>query len=168
MVDVDGVISLFGFDSAAPPSGQFVLVDGIGHLLSASAGAHLRALRSHFELIWCTGWEEKANDYLPHALGLPGPLPYLSFDHNPGRGDTHWKLAAVDAYAGPDRALAWIDDALGPECARWAADRSAPTLLLPTDPAIGITEAHVAELTAFDLTCRTGSGGAQSSRTGGQ
>src|SRR5581483_9450118 len=79
LVDVDGVISLFGFDPAAPPAGRFESVDGVVHYLSAVAGRHLRALAAEFELIWCTGWEEKANEYLPFALDLPGEFPYLSF-----------------------------------------------------------------------------------------
>ena len=80
LIDVDGVISLFGFDHAAPPAGRYELVDGIAHFLSGSAGEHLRRLAPAFELAWCTGWEEKANDYLPLALGLDGPLPHVVFD----------------------------------------------------------------------------------------
>ena len=38
LIDVDGVISLFGFDPASPPAGRFQLVDGIAHYLSAAAG----------------------------------------------------------------------------------------------------------------------------------
>ena len=72
LVDVDGVISLFGWDPARPPAGRFEIVDGIAHYLSAVAGEHLRALADEYELAWCTGWEEKANEYLPFALGLPG------------------------------------------------------------------------------------------------
>src|SRR5436305_950547 len=71
LVDIDGVISLFGFDPRQPPDGTWQIVDGIAHLLSATAGEHLRALSAVYELAWCSGWEEKANDYLPHALGLP-------------------------------------------------------------------------------------------------
>ncbi len=44
MVDVDGVISLFGFDPLRPPAGWFEFVDGIAHFLSATAGQHLRQL----------------------------------------------------------------------------------------------------------------------------
>ena len=99
-----------------------------------------------YELVWCTGWEEKANDYLPRALGLPAPLPYLSFDRDVGRANAHWKLAAIDRYAGHRRALAWIDDAHDAACADWAQARSAPTLLLATAPATGITAAHVDRL----------------------
>jgi hypothetical protein len=149
LVDVDGVISLFGFAPTAPPPGWFQLVDGIGHLLSASAGTHLRALAGYYDLVWCTGWEERANEYLPHALGLDTPLPFLSFDRNPGRGNTHWKLTAIDAYSGPDRPLAWIDDAHDDGCVRWATERPGPTLLVGTEPAVGMTDAHVAELISW-------------------
>src|SRR5882757_7808750 len=80
LVDVDGVISIFGFEMDARPNGHWLAVDGIPHFLSADAGEHLRGLSEVFELVWCTGWEEKANEYLPSLLGLPGPLPWLSFD----------------------------------------------------------------------------------------
>jgi hypothetical protein len=70
----------------------------------------------------------------------------LSFsDAVPGVA-AHWKLAAIDRYAGPDRPLAWIDDAHSESCSAWAEARPGPTLLIDTDPAIGITGAHVATL----------------------
>jgi hypothetical protein len=134
------------YGPANRPAGTFEMVDGIHHYLSASAGAHLRTLSESFELVWCTGWEEKANEYLPRALALPTELPYLSFDRAVGRANTHWKLDAIDAYAGPERPLAWIDDALAPECFQWATHRPGPTLLVETEPAIGITAAHVKQL----------------------
>jgi hypothetical protein len=146
LVDVDGVISLFGFDLAERPAARFQLVDGIGHFLSATAGQHLRKLADSFELAWCTGWEEKANEYLPLALGLPAPLPHLTFDGREPTVAAHWKLAGIEAYAGLHRPLAWIDDAHDDACRRWAARRGAPTLLIATDPAVGLTEAHVARL----------------------
>jgi hypothetical protein len=153
LIDVDGVISLFGFDPATPPAGRFQIVDGIAHFLSASAGEHLRRLSVAFEPAWCTGWEEKANDYLPHALELPGPFPYLSFAGATPETDGHWKLAAIDSYAGPDRPLAWIDDAHDERCSTWAAARPAPTLLIGTDPATGLTEEHVVELLEWAGAC---------------
>jgi hypothetical protein len=146
LVDVDGVISLYGFDSNERPPGRFVLVDGIGHFLSAVAGPHLLDLGQTFELVWCSGWEERANEYLPHALGLPEPLPYLAFDHAPAGGRPHWKLPAIDAYAGPNRPLAWIDDSHDEESRAWAHERSGLTLLVDTDPATGITQRQVERL----------------------
>jgi hypothetical protein len=149
MVDVDGVISLFGFDPAKPPPGRFQLVDGIAHLLSASAGEHLRELSRDFELVWCTGWEEKANDYLPMALALPQSFPHVPFDEFNRPVSAHWKLVGIDAYAGPSRPLAWIDDAHDDRCAAWAQARGGPTLLVCTDPAVGLTEHHVTELISW-------------------
>jgi hypothetical protein len=148
LVDVDGVISLFGFDRFRPPAGTFLLVDGIPHLISQTAGEHLRELSTAFELAWCTGWEEKADEYLPSVLGLEAPIPHLTLA-KPAERNGHWKLAAIDAYAGPERPLAWLDDGHDDECERWASSRPGPTLLVSTDPATGLGEAHVAELLAW-------------------
>ena len=146
LVDIDGVISLFGFPPDERPPGSFVSVDGIPHYLSATAGEHLRALAPAFDLVWCSGWEERAEEYLPNVLGLHTSLPYLIFapsaDGSPPR---HWKLAAIDAYAGPERPLAWIDDD-HTGCRAWADARPGPTLLVTTDPPTGITAGHVREL----------------------
>jgi len=146
LVDVDGVISLFGFGPDERPAGAFLTVDGILHYLSAAAGDHLRQLSAPYELVWCSGWEERANEYLPQALGLPGPLHHLTFAGAPGRDDRHWKIDAIEAYAGPDRPLAWIDDDHNEGCAEWARERPGPTLLLTTEPPTGITDRHIAEL----------------------
>ena len=146
-VDIDGVISLFGWGSADRPAGSFHAIDGIPHFLSATATQHLHTLAEHFEPVWCSGWEEKANEHLPHLLGLPGPYPFLTFGAV-APGGAHWKLEAIDRPAG-ERPLAWVDDALSDDCHRWAATRSAPTLLVPTDPASGLTARDVAALVAW-------------------
>ncbi|MDX6704895.1 MAG: hypothetical protein QOI48_741 [Solirubrobacteraceae bacterium] len=148
-VDIDGVISLWDWQSNVRPAGAFHNVDGVMHFLSGVAGNHLLALMPSFDLVWCSGWEEKANEHLPRALGLPSALPFLSFDRNPGRGHGHWKLAAIEAYAGAERALAWIDDAHDDACRAWAARRQGPTLLVETAPASGLIQAHVARLRAW-------------------
>jgi hypothetical protein len=149
LVDVDGVISLYGFGPDERPSGSFQLVDGIGHFLSSTAGPYLLDLAARYELVWCSGWEEKANEYLPNALGLDGPLPFLTFEHTPTGGAPHWKLPAIDAYAGAERPLAWIDDSHDDESRAWAARRRGPTVLVDTEPATGITAAHVRRLTRW-------------------
>ena len=151
LVDVDGVISLWGFDVDRRPDGAWCTVDGLPHFLSAEAGRHLHALADRFDLVWCTGWEEKANEYLPDALGLPGPLPFLSFDRHVQAGTTmpgHWKLGAIDAFVG-GRTVAWIDDAFNDACHTWAAARDAPTLLVETTPEEGLTGRHADLLTAW-------------------
>ena len=142
LIDVDGVISLFGFDHTSPPGGFPVAVDGIPHWISEGAGARLVRLARTFECVWCTGWEERAEEHLPRVLGLPGGWRHLVL--GPG-----WKLAAIDATVPSDRALAWIDDDHGAAASAWAAARAAPTLLVPTDPAVGLTDAHVTTLLAW-------------------
>jgi hypothetical protein len=143
LVDIDGVISLFGgwtanVSKASEVDGSFHSIEGIPHFLSATAAAHLLVLANVYELVWASGWEERANDHLPHLLGLPAGLAHLSFPRAVGRGNAHWKLEAIDTYAG-DRALAWVDDALNDACRAWAREREAPTLLVQTDPARGLT-----------------------------
>jgi hypothetical protein len=150
LLDVDGVISLFGFKHRRPPAGRYALVDGTMHFLSATAAALIAELARTFELVWCTGWEEKADEHLPLQLGLPRGLAHLTFaTAGTASAQRHWKLDAIDAFAGARRPLAWIDDAHDDSCRQWAADRAGPTLLVVTDPAIGITEAHVHALSVW-------------------
>ena len=140
MVDIDGVLSLFasGWQGRDPSEGSFHSIEGIPHFLSASAAAHLLDLRSDFELVWASGWEDRANDHLPHLLGMPPELPFLRFARQVGRANAHWKLEAIDRYAA-GRALAWVDDALNDACHEWADRRPAPTLLVQTRPERGLT-----------------------------
>ena len=149
-VDIDGVLSLFGFLSDSRPPGTWLNVDGVLHLISATASEHLQRLAVVYDLVWCSGWEEKANEHLPRALMLAEALPFLAFSQAPkGSVPTadvrHWKLAAIDAHAG-ERPLAWVDDAHDEGCRAWAAARHAPTLRVATDPAVGLTHAHVVAL----------------------
>ncbi|HEY7830340.1 MAG TPA: hypothetical protein VIC06_07230 [Solirubrobacteraceae bacterium] len=167
LVDIDGVISLFGFSAgdlrAGMRDGQrevgreggFHSIDGIPHFLSTAAAENLLSLVSVFDLAWCSGWEEKADEYLPHLLGLPSGLPFLRFERD-GMYDgvaqvtrAHWKLAAIDGYAGPQRPLAWIDDAFDESCHEWAAARAGPTLLVQTAPEIGLTRLEALKLTEW-------------------
>jgi hypothetical protein len=159
-VDIDGVISLFSFEAGAQPDGSFHSIDGIPHFLSSSAAEHLLALAPIFDLVWASGWEEKANEYLPHLLGIPA-LPHLSFDRRvrgTRRTNAHWKLDSIDVYAGR-RPLAWIDDAFNEACHEWASERRAPTLLVQTLPASGLTrqEAKILEDWARELLPDSGS-----------
>ena len=151
LIDVDGVISLFDFDRI---HGVVEMIDGVPHHLSLRAAKALNEVAPQFECVWCTGWEERAEEHLPRLLGLPGGWPHIALDAfapaRPGRSTLgHWKLAAIDEYAGPHRPLAWIDDALGDACRTWAAGRPGRTLLVETDPREGLTDRHVAPLRAW-------------------
>lgn len=147
-VDVDGVISLFGFEEPPERSrARFQLVDGMVHCISLVAGDRLNRLGEHFELVWATGWEEKANFYLPDLLGIP-ELPFVSFDGAARFGSAHWKLGPLEEFAA-GRALAWIDDNFNEGCYEWAKQREESTLLVPTESHLGIEEAHVGTLESW-------------------
>jgi hypothetical protein len=147
-VDIEGVISLFGFEER-PAHTQLQLVDGVPHCISLPVGERLLRLSEYFELVWASGWEDKANFYLPQILGLP-ELPHVSFDVAARSGGAHWKLAAMEELAG-DRAIAWIDDNFDESCYEWAERRVTPTLLVPTEPHLGLEEAHVEALSAWAI-----------------
>ena len=86
LVDVDGVISLFGFEAATPPPGRLTLVDGLPHLLSVQTAERLKVLQAAFDCAWCTGWEERAGELLPLAVDAPRGWPYVPIDAVTGPG----------------------------------------------------------------------------------
>ena len=165
-LDVDGVISVFGFPQGfglatgdasfdVRPPGALHSVNGVLHYISSGCREHLERLGKRFELVWATGWEETANEYLPHLLGLPGALPYLTFDGRVSGGAAHWKIEAIDEYAG-GRPLAWIDDNVDDSCRAWARKRPAPTLIIETVRHEGLREDHVERLLAWAKTLPPG------------
>jgi hypothetical protein len=147
-VDIDGVISLFGAEEQPDRAHTKIeLVDGVPHLISLPAGDRLQRLSECFELVWASGWEDKANFYLPALLGLP-ELPHVTFDGAASAGTVHWKLGPLEEYA-VGRPLAWIDDNFNDGCFEWAERRAEPTLLVPTEAHLGLEEIHVGALEAW-------------------
>jgi hypothetical protein len=146
-VDVDGVISLFDLPPAAGQlPGPLHLIDGIAHCIPEDVGERLVRLSEEFELVWATGWEERANEHLPFLLKLPfGDLPCLTFKGPAVFGRAHWKVDAIDEYAG-NRPAAWIDDSIDESCTAWAEGREAPTLIVETSSSVGLTDEHVSQL----------------------
>ncbi len=149
-VDVDGVISLFGFDGPARrhAAGAIHLIDGMAHCISDAAGPQLLRLAEVYELVWATGWETRANDHLPLILGLEASCPCSP--STAGRGSAPPTGSSRRSTSTPATApLAWMDDSLDESCYDWAAEREAPTLLCPTESHIGLTEAHTEALLAW-------------------
>lgn len=156
-IDVDGVISIYGFagNSGIPRNagasdevvtGRFHMVDGIVHNIGDGMDRRINSLLPHFESVWATGWGDRANDHLVHLLNLPSELEVVEFAVKPSTdGSGHWKLDALTERAG-DAPAAWIDDGHNDACLQWANSRNAPTLLVSTDPFVGLTDGHVDEL----------------------
>jgi hypothetical protein len=150
-VDVDGVLSLFSEPGAPAPLREdthVLNVEGIIHLIAMDNCRRLASLQDSFELVWATGWEDKANDDLLRLVGLAEPLEVVRFDGRKYDHQAHGNLGALDAHSG-ERPLAWIDDALDDACREWAASREFPTLLVETETHIGITDSDVERLAAW-------------------
>jgi hypothetical protein len=146
-VDVDGVLSLFGFEEPPVwPAARYELIDGTLHCISMATGDRLLQLAAHYDLIWATGWEERANK-LASLLGIP-EMPYLTFDGAARFGSADWKLRPLAEYA-RGRPLAWIDDSFDELCYQWAREREEPTLLIPTESHLGLETVHVEALIAW-------------------
>ena len=106
-------------------------------------------LAERFELVWATGWEESANEHLPFLLGCPSASSRAwSFDGRAVFGSAHWKLDAIDEYAG-GRPAAWIDDNLDEACGAWARSAAHPAIV-ETKPPEGLTDEHVAQLLRWE------------------
>ena len=117
----------------------------MAHCIPDDVGARLVTLAERFELVWATGWEERANEHLPFILKLPfRDLPSLSFDGRAVFGSAHWKVGAINEYAG-DRPAAWIDDNIDETCLS-GPRTGRPTLIVETSTAEGLTDEHVSQL----------------------
>lgn len=143
-VDIDGVVSLFGFDEQPRGVGaEMELIDGALHCISMPAGERLGRLAADYEMVWATGWE-RGGERIAELLDLPR-WPALRFKGALRFGSADWKLEPLGRYA-QGRPLAWIDDSFDEACYAWARSRREPTLLVDTEPEQGLQEVHVEAL----------------------
>lgn len=148
-LDVDGVLSTYGFAGDRDDPRNLHQVDGILHHIRAEMGPRVKRLLPHFESLWATGWGERANEHLVFILGMPEELEVIEFATRPSTdGSGHWKLEELTERAG-DRPAAWVDDGHNEACEAWADGREAPTLLVSTDPHVGLTDEQVERLIAW-------------------
>jgi HAD domain in Swiss Army Knife RNA repair proteins len=162
LLDVDGVLCPF---RAPWTSGAYIRPEergwrqeryepaGLAPLeiwVSERNGERLARLASSFELVWATGWAHAANAVIGplHALAEL-PVVELDWRNQEWGSGRSWKLPAIEAYVGHERHCAWIDDDLPEDAARWARERRAPTLLLPADNEVGLTDELVERALAF-------------------
>jgi hypothetical protein len=146
-IDIDGVLNPYG---AACPAGfeehWLFPADDEPVRVCAAHGEWLHELGEVYELVWGSSWSEADRAALGTVLALP---PFHGAVSLPaGQFDPALKVPAVERFAGA-RPLAWVDDLLGEAAYAWAAARSAPTLLEPVDPAVGLTRAQVDSLLSW-------------------
>ncbi|MBB5938523.1 HAD domain-containing protein [Streptomyces zagrosensis] len=150
-LDIDGVLN------PVLPAAGFTAHEVLDFtvLLSDQHADWLRQLSQTYDLIWATTWEHDANRHIAPLLGMDA-LPVVEFTHYRPQPDDP-KLPTIDLFAGrkwapllrfaAGRPFAWVDDVIPERLVRrcrWRRDR----LLLPIDPAYGLTRAHVERLLA--------------------
>lgn len=121
----------------------------------------IEALQEHFDIVWATMWNERANDLIAPALGIE-PFPVMYADHNKGwdtalaRGTEQWnvhrlwyaKTPLLPEYAA-GQPFAWLDDDHSRADRFWLAKQAdAPEhfLLQRTDADYGIQWSDVYDL----------------------
>ena len=144
-VDIDGVLN--PYDGPCPTGFEEHQLFGDEERVRVcpSHSAWLHELAESYDLAWGSSWTETDRALLGEVLPLPAFVGAVALPR--GQFDPALKLPAVELVAG-DRPLAWIDDLFGPPHLAWAAARAAPTLLVPIDPAQGLSRTHVDQLLA--------------------
>lgn len=145
-VDVDGVLNRVGQTPAGVEPDKHIVLGGPGPYavrIACGTAARLKALAGPdgpFEGRWATTWGQAAADQIGSILGVGQKWKVVDLDGHPAA--TTAKLPAVLADA-RKRPFAWLDDELGGDAHQAAEARdefSAPTLLVQTDPTIGLTD----------------------------
>lgn len=145
-VDVDGVLN--ACNDGPPAEGwQDAKARGFRIRHNPAHGARLLALAAETgaELVWCTTWEELANECIGPLVGLP-ELPWVpmapgragqKFSDRPSVGST--KARAMRAYAG-ERPFCWLDDE--PDVAAGLEGWLAPCVVIEVDERTGLQDKH--------------------------
>lgn len=146
LLDIDGVLAPFDVSHS-----KFKPI--IGHeyvYYSEEQTEWLHELTKDFELVWASMWGDSGNGVLTQAHGLPF-LPHINFlKQKINYSNNTLKLDAVKEFV-QDRPCAWVDDDLFSDAFQWAAKRHAtiPTLLVKTDPYLGLTNHDMNDLRSF-------------------
>jgi hypothetical protein len=154
LLDVDGVLCPFkptftvttGIESDYPDYEYFPRE--MIHVARETNGQRVRRLMDTYDIHWCTGWGDAANEIISPMHDLPElpVVPINEYSH-----EIHWKLSAIEAYVPADVPYAFVDDDITPKGVEYGNDREVPALWLPVKCDEGFTDEHVETLEAFAL-----------------
>ena len=155
LLDVDGVLSPFSpinsieeINNPQTPEGFWTPSEFPWISVSDKNIERIKRLSESFELIWCTGWLDRANDVISPLHHLPD-LPVVPVDYC--ASGCHWKINAIEEFVGSEP-FAFIDDEITRDAIEWAkkrTDEGSPTLFVRTNPVIGMTDEHVERLLSW-------------------
>ena len=142
LVDVDGVVSLFGFYYNCPPLACPVVVDGTPHWGLSRRGTAPGATVTDVRVRVVHRVGDVRRSTCRGCWGCPADGVIWSS----ARAGSSRRSTRVLARRDPSRGSMTSTASARPP---GAASREGPTLLVTTDPAVGITDEHVARLEAW-------------------
>ena len=138
-LDVDGVLNPFGPGCPAGFTDHHLFPGEEPVRINPEHGTWITELLEAFDIIWATSWNENANRLLAPLLHID-PLPVLAMPRSSFQPSE--KVPLIASCAGKRPAL-WIDDIHTPEARTWSQGRQVPTMLITTEPTVGLTRAAV-------------------------
>jgi len=162
LLDVDGVLLPFG-GSHKNNAWHYRYESHDTNVIPQAILARLDQLKEHYEIHWCTGWEDEANTILAACNKLdPCPvvpiLPVLAEMNGgqkffrPDAFGAHWKLNAIIRYLEQipkDRLVAFVDDDIGSEAIQWAEAQDRLIHFEPVQPWEGLSDESVERLIRY-------------------
>lgn len=147
LLDLDGPLNPFLSWTAVEEGYEPIDAGYSTWMLHHKHGQWLANLSQSAQVMWASTWEETANELACSFYDLPH-FEYLQFGKASMSTGLPFKLQEVQQVS-EDRPLIWIEDEADEQMQKWAADRSAPTLLIIPDPSIGWTEEQYQECVSF-------------------
>lgn len=155
LLDIDGVINIWNqSQNVRLYERHRVLVGETSYPIKIRRDMKdwLFELTEDFIPVWCTMWNDEANEYMAPLLELPhlAVIP-CSYQDAP-ESIYHVKVHSIRTHVPKGRAIAWVDDEIGSSDFSWASRRDrlhGPTKLIKTDERVGLLRHHVEKLSGW-------------------
>lgn len=160
LLDVDGVLCPFRNEiRAIHPKYRkerldlypgFIYHEDYYVFTSTENARRVKRLMNTFEIHWCTGWGNAANEVIAPLHGFP-EFPTVPLEMHDISEHVHWKYNGIVPYV-KDEPYAFVDDDIfedGLEYARHRTANGIPTFWCKTDCDVGLTDDHVRQLEDF-------------------
>jgi len=151
LLDIDGVLNpLFSF--TLEEDGFIPITKGWA-TWSLNANKHtsmLENLDSIDSIEWCSSWGDDSN-HINDYFALSRRYEYLPLRNSGDQTSETWKLSSVKRHVkNYQEKVVWIDDELYDDAFAWAEERGLDkTLLIKTDPTVGLTEEQYQRVVSF-------------------